>query len=331
MKAHESVQHLGNLFQDLLYVSKAEDGRLKNNPKVIDVVAFTHDIAEGLKPEAEAKGLHYIFKPLPEGSEKMGERRLNPVFYINVDNDHLREVIANLIENAIKYTPAGDVTIDIGGDAEHVRISIADSGIGIPKEDQAHLFQKFYRVDNSDTREIGGTGLGLYLSRRLVEAMNGRIWVESEYKKGSTFNVELPRIDHEEATRLIEAASIQKERESEITKEVMPAPTPFTPVVSPTEASPQPIGPQSTPVTPAPTPPPTNDDIAYTNVPVAAVAEQLQNIVRPTQPQQSSIPQPFSRTMRPNVPLTSIEENPIQYIRTRPDGVPIPPRTQNKP
>lgn len=73
-------------------------------------------------------------------------------------------------------------------------------------------FQKFYRVDNSDTRTIGGTGLGLYLCRRLSEAMGGRIWVESEYKKGSTFYVELPRVANDEATRLIEQASIEAEK-----------------------------------------------------------------------------------------------------------------------
>jgi len=132
-KAHESAQHLGRLFQDLLDVSKAEDGRLSNNPKVVDVVAFTHDVMQGLQPKAEAKGLRFIFKPLPDDdNEANGERRLNPVYYVNVDNDHLREVVANLIENAIKYTPKGDVVVDVTGDAEHVVVSVADSGIGIP-------------------------------------------------------------------------------------------------------------------------------------------------------------------------------------------------------
>src|SRR5690606_8034391 len=99
------------------------------------------------------------------------DRKLSPVYYTEVDNDHLREVISNLIDNAIKYTPSGDVSVDVTGDTEHVTISISDTGIGIPPEDVSHLFQKFYRVDNTDTREIGGTGLGLYLSRRLVEEM----------------------------------------------------------------------------------------------------------------------------------------------------------------
>lgn len=212
MKAHEAAQHLGRLFQDLLDVTKAEDGRLANKPRVVDVVSYTQDIIQGLQPHADAKGLRVFFKPETTASSGVtgGTHSIAPVFYAHLDTDHLREVLANLIENAIKYTPKGEVVIDVIGDEEHIIVSIADSGIGIPTEDIPHLFQKFYRVDNSDTREIGGTGLGLYLCRRLTEAMNGRIWVESEYKKGSTFYVELPRISHSEATKLIEQATSEE-------------------------------------------------------------------------------------------------------------------------
>lgn len=204
IKAHESAQHLGHLFQDLLDVTKADDGRLSNNPKVIDVAVFVEDIIEGLKPKADEKGLRVFFKPNTTERNEGSLRNMTPVFYANLDADHLREVFSNLVENAIKYTLKGEVVVDVFGDNDHVVVSISDSGIGIPAEDIPHLFQKFYRVDNSDTREIGGTGLGLYLCRRLIEAMDGRIWVESEYKKGSTFSVELPRISNQEATRLIE-------------------------------------------------------------------------------------------------------------------------------
>lgn len=340
-KAHESAQHLGRLFQDLLDISKAEDGRLTNNPKVVDVVAFTHDIFEGLKPKGTAKALRMVFKPLPdEEAEKSGERRLNPVFYVNVDNDHLREVISNLIENAIKYTPKGEVVVDVTGNDERVTVSVADSGIGIPKEDMGHLFQKFYRVDNTDTREIGGTGLGLYLCRRLTEAMNGRIWVESEYKQGSTFYVELPRIEHEEATRLIEAASLNAEQADE-TKQT------FTPVYQ--------ITPPSSSITPTPppvsTPPPSPEEqlpqpgeSVYTNTPVEAVVTQLHSLESPpsTLPPAAPLsPQPPSpprqqlyseslRVPRVNTPLSSIEQDPSHYLRPRPRG-PVPPRDQNKP
>lgn len=209
-KAHESAQHLGRLFQDLLDVTKADDGRLSNNPKVVNVIDFTSAVIEGLQQKADAKQLRIFFKAamsVNDASSDHGLRSLAPMYYVHLDSDHLREVLSNLVENAIKYTPAGEMVVDVQGDEEHVVVSIADSGIGIPAEDIPHLFQKFYRVDNSDTREIGGTGLGLYLCRRLVETMGGRIWVESEYKKGSTFFVELPRISHEEANRIIEAAA----------------------------------------------------------------------------------------------------------------------------
>ncbi len=210
-KAHESAQHLGRLFQDLLDVTKADDGRLSNNPKVIDVVHFTKDIIEDIQPKAVQKNLHIFFKPLTaDGAEGANLPSVTPVFYAHIDADHLREVLSNLIENAVKYTPAGEVAVDINGDSTHTVVSISDSGIGIPAEDIPHLFQKFYRVDNSDTREIGGTGLGLYLCRKLVDAMGGRIWVESEYKHGSTFFVEIPRISHDEANHLIEASVEEK-------------------------------------------------------------------------------------------------------------------------
>lgn len=201
-KAHESAQHLGRLFQDLLDISKVEDGRMKNNPKIININEFLKEIFEGLAPKANEKQLNYIFAPdtIDEGKEKS----LQPIFYANIDPDHFREVTSNLIENAIKYTPSGDVAVDITGDDKQISISVKDSGIGIPAEDIPHLFQKFYRVDNSDTREIGGTGLGLYLSRRLAETMSGNLRVESKYKEGSTFYLEIPRVSSAEATQRLE-------------------------------------------------------------------------------------------------------------------------------
>jgi PAS domain S-box-containing protein len=208
LKAHEAAQHLGHLFQDLLDVSKADDRRLANNPKVIDMMIFTHDIVQGFQQKADEKGLQLTFKPNPDD----GGRHVTPVYNVNLDNDHIREIIDNLTENAIKYTPEGEVIVDVTGSEDKVVISIKDSGIGIPNEDIPHLFQKFYRVDNVDTREIGGTGLGLYLCRRLAETMGGRLWVESEYKKGSTFFVELPRIDTQDASDLVEQQTLAAQK-----------------------------------------------------------------------------------------------------------------------
>ncbi len=310
-KAHESAQHLGHLFQDLLDVSKADDGRLINNPTVIDVVPFLHEVVLGLTPKATAKGLSILYKPIPDGANDDLSRRINPVYYVNVDSDHLREISDNLVENAIKYTLSGNVVIDVGGDDAHVVISIQDTGIGIPREDQAHLFQKFYRVDNSDTREIGGTGLGLYLCRRLAETMGGRIWVESEYKKGSTFYVELPRVDHDEATRLIEQASILAEQraEAEAAQAARDAQTAqsaqvasmnssdaFTP---PPVAQPEVVAAPVPPIPPQPSPP---ASIQYAELP----------------------PTP------PNTPLSSIEANPSQYL-SRPTNMGLnAPQGNNK-
>jgi PAS domain S-box-containing protein len=314
-KAHESAQHLGRLFQDLLDVSKAEDGRLSNNPKVIDVVSYVHDIVQGLRPKADEKGLRMLYKPLPDDDVDQSARRLTPVFYVNLDNDHLREVVANLVENAIKYTPHGDVVIDVGGDAEHVVISINDSGIGIPAEDIPHLFQKFYRVDNSDTREIGGTGLGLYLCRRLAETMGGRIWVDSEYKKGSTFYLEVPRISHEEATALIEKATEQAPAIEPI------AQTNWQPVAAPV----------ATPVTVQPQSPQQQQPV--TTPPV--FAQQPTQQMAPSQPviqapQQASVPTAPQPTQYSNTPLANIEQNPAQYVAQRPQSVTIPTRDQNQ-
>jgi len=203
MKAHESTGHLGQLFQDLLDISKSDEGRLPNNPTVTNIVTFLRDIAQDLKQKADAKGVDLVYKPMPDDANL---KHIAPAYSVYLDNAHIREVMNNLIDNAIKYTQKGEVVVDVTGEDERIIISVKDSGVGIPAEDMSHLFQKFYRVDDKNTRNIGGTGLGLYLSRRLVEIMGGRIWVESVYSKGSTFFVELPRISSQEAKRLSEEA-----------------------------------------------------------------------------------------------------------------------------
>jgi PAS domain S-box-containing protein len=202
IKAHEAAQHLGRLFQDLLDVSKTDDGRMTNNPKVVDVGQLTETIVQGLTEKAEKKGLRLVFSAASTAVTNSTQKKIMPVYYINQDTDHVREILDNLIDNAIKYTLTGEVVVDIQGDENTVTMSVKDSGLGIPAEDIPHLFQKFYRVSNMDRQEIGGTGLGLYLVRRLTENMQGRIWVESEYQKGSTFFLQLPRIDTQEAEHL---------------------------------------------------------------------------------------------------------------------------------
>jgi PAS domain S-box-containing protein len=352
-KAHASAQHLGRLFADLLDVSKADDSRLKNDPKVVDVIPFIHDIVEGLTPKAVEKGLIVLYKPIPDSEDRKVElagRRMMPVYYANVDNDHLREIVQNLVENAIKYTPKGEVTIDVGGDETHVLISVADTGIGIPKEDQSHLFQKFYRVDNSDTREIGGTGLGLYLCRRLTETIGGRMWLESEYKKGSTFFVELPRIGHDEATRLIEQASLVAERDMAFAAKTGAAPveqpddelqvTPQT-ITTPLQPTPAPIPSTRIPVTAAPTMPQTAPT-PVVSTPVPPVAAPTPITAPPvsgpvTYSPEASVVAPTAQTPtaahspshQENTPLAAIEADPSRYVaakRAQPIQVSVPPR-----
>lgn len=252
-KAQEAAKHLGRLFQDLLDVSKADDGRMTNVPKVANIVTLTETIVQGLTQKAADKNLRLVFSPT-----NSNDRKIMPVYYVNQDNDHIREILDNLIENAIKYTPAGQVIIDINGEEDRVIISIKDSGLGIPAEDIPHLFQKFYRVSNMDRQEIGGTGLGLYLVRRLTESIQGRVWVESVLGKGSTFFLELPRVETQEAERL------QKEQQNAarpVTPAAQPAPldTQEAPVAPPVQPIPQPvpqIPPQMAPQSAAPQPVP---------------------------------------------------------------------------
>ena len=109
------------------------------------------------------------------------------------DADRVRQVLINLIDNAIKYSPdGGTVTVRVRKRRRVVEVRVSDEGIGISERDQRNLFQKFFRVDAAMSRGIRGIGLGLYLVRGFVTAMGGRIWVESEQGKGSTFVVELP-------------------------------------------------------------------------------------------------------------------------------------------
>jgi len=231
MKAHASAEHLGFLFQDLLDVAKSDDGRISNKPRVVNLVTFVKEVVQGLKQKATDKGLQLVFKPMPEYST---EKHIAPSYSVNLDNDHIREIVNNLVENAIKYTLKGEVVVDVTGDEEHVTISVKDSGLGIPAEDMQHLFQKFYRVDDKNTRNIGGTGLGLYLCRRLTEIMGGRIWAESTYSKGSTFYVELPRVSNQDATKLLEVQN-REDKIAEIRNAITSKTTaPLVDIVNPT-------------------------------------------------------------------------------------------------
>lgn len=206
-KAHSSTQHLGQLFQDLLTSAKAEDGRLTSHPSVLELGEFIEQLTSDLRLVAEKKGLGVDFisggsKSAINATSEGGERVIRPLYYVYADGDRLREVITNLFDNAVKYTPEGKITLGITGNDKVAQCYVRDTGPGIPTEDVPHLFQKFYRVDNSATRTIGGTGLGLFICRKIIELYGGRIWAESELGKGSTFYINLPRLTEQKANEL---------------------------------------------------------------------------------------------------------------------------------
>jgi signal transduction histidine kinase len=203
-KAHAAAQHLGHLFRDLLDVTKLDDNRLYSTPILVDAGAATRQVVDQMQAEVKDKNLELIY-------ESSGE--LQPLYIIYVDLDQLQEILENIIGNAIKYTKQGNVKVSVVENQGRVHISVADTGIGIPAEDVPHLFQKFYRVDSSDTREIGGTGLGLYLIKKLTERLGGQVGVESDYGHGSTFWVEFDILTRDQA--IVKAREI-KARQQQI-------------------------------------------------------------------------------------------------------------------
>lgn len=197
-KAHLASKHLGHLFQDLLDVTRLDDNRLGSNMILVDAGAAARQAVEQMQPQAKIKNLKLTY-------ESVGE--VQPLYIIYVDLDQLQEILDNILDNAIKYTNAGSVKVSVSENQGKARISITDTGVGIPAEDVPHLFQKFYRVDNSDTREVGGTGLGLYLIKTLTERLGGQVGVESDYGRGSTFWIEFDILTRDQA--IIKAREIK--------------------------------------------------------------------------------------------------------------------------
>jgi two-component system, OmpR family, sensor histidine kinase VicK len=200
-KASAATKHLGVLFQDLLTSSRAEDGRLQSFPQVIELGEITQQVAEAERFHAQEKGLDLRFV-MSSDPASAGSKVVRPLYYAYVDTHRMQEVLTNVINNAIKYTPEGSVTVSLTGDQNVIQLQVADTGPGISTDDLPHLFQKFYRVDNSMTRSIGGTGLGLFICRKIVELYNGRIWAESQLGKGTTFFINLPRLSTAQALEM---------------------------------------------------------------------------------------------------------------------------------
>lgn len=179
-----STERLINLVSDMLNVSRIESGHIEINPKSFDMVALVKDIIEEIKPKAVEKRIQITILE-------------HPFLHVFADPDKVREVVLNLLGNALKFTyPGGIVTVSFFVTEGEIETSIKDSGQGIAREYLGNLFKKFGRLDSSYVAisTSGGTGLGLYISKSLIELMHGRIWARSEgLEKGAEFSFSLPR------------------------------------------------------------------------------------------------------------------------------------------
>ena len=177
----EQAQHLAGMVDDLLDLSRLEAGLIDLKLEPVQIGEIGHQTIIKLHSLAQSKQI------------ALEMHVADDVPLLTADRRWLDHVMINLVDNAIKFTPeGGQVLVLAKRRTSDVVVQVIDSGIGIPKEAQKSLFSKFYQVDGSATRETGGTGLGLYIVRRIVEAHGGRIWVESEVGKGSVFSFSLP-------------------------------------------------------------------------------------------------------------------------------------------
>lgn len=186
-KAHDTTQYLGTLLKNLLSITKAEDKQINERLEPVDIGKMIQAVVNDLQVLAQKRNLTITIE-----SSSLPGREIIPPYIVMVNPERIKEVLINLIDNAIKFTTQGGVYVTVTADKTNVTASVADTGPGIAQADIPHLFQKFYRIDNSTTRAVGGTGLGLYLSRITIERYNGRMWAESQPGKGSTFSFSLP-------------------------------------------------------------------------------------------------------------------------------------------
>ncbi|HZU13273.1 MAG TPA: ATP-binding protein [Chloroflexota bacterium] len=180
---HEIIQetdHLNRLVGDLLTLARADTGGVKIEPRPVDLRALVEAVHEDIQPIAEARGIH-------------SEVELNGPVRVMGDEGRLRQLLLILLDNALKYTdPGGRVEIALNKHDHHAHLSVTDTGIGIPRSDLTHVFDRFYRVDRAREHESGGTGLGLSIAQWICQAHSGSIEVESEVGRGSRFEISLP-------------------------------------------------------------------------------------------------------------------------------------------
>jgi signal transduction histidine kinase len=177
----EEAALLSRLVDDLQELSLAETGELKLECQTRDISELIRQTESAVQVQAVAKGVS-VFIDLPDKLPR-----------VNIDSHRISQVLRNLMENAVAHTTKGDtITVTARGQENYLEVSVTDTGEGIPAEDLPNIFERFYRVDKSRTRATGGSGLGLTIAKRLVEAHGGRIKVQSELGKGSCFSFTLP-------------------------------------------------------------------------------------------------------------------------------------------
>lgn len=182
-KISDQAQRLNALISDVLELGRIESGMYINSLETVEVADVAQQAVELLKAKLEAKGI-VLQQEIPPGTKATAHR------------EGLFHVLENLLDNAVKYSPQKSEILlgaKIREDGK-VEIAVEDHGIGIPKEAQSRVFERFFRVDVSRSREAGGTGLGLSIVKHLVEKMNGEVFLASEEGKGSTFTVALPGV-----------------------------------------------------------------------------------------------------------------------------------------
>ncbi len=180
-----SCETLLALINDILDFSRVESGRLEFEPEAVSPRALVREVVEQFRPRARERNLELAVVI----DEAVPERIVS-------DAVRVRQVLFNLVGNATKFTEEGSVTVHVGQDAEPggIVVTVLDTGIGIGPEQLARLFRPFTQGDSSTSRRFGGSGLGLAISKRLVEALGGRIEVESRVGEGSAFRVILPAV-----------------------------------------------------------------------------------------------------------------------------------------
>lgn len=180
-KANHHTLNLSNLLNDLIDISMIESGEMRMSYRYFTFNDYMIPLIQELESMANEKNIKLLYSPVKENLQLFG------------DKNRLRQVFINLIQNAIKYTEQGQVEVLVEEENKFAKIIVRDTGIGIPVEDVARIFERFYRVDKARSKAAGGTGLGLAIVKHILDAHGAKIEVKSEVGKGSEFSFRLKK------------------------------------------------------------------------------------------------------------------------------------------